>query len=86
MGEERPTFVVSRSGTVKWSPKIGDLVTDTSRDRVGKVVGSDGDTVSIAPLDGGETWRTTTYRPANGNDRLRARVALINRERRGHLW
>ncbi|WP_367129893.1 MULTISPECIES: hypothetical protein [Streptomyces] len=85
-GEQRPTFVVTRSGTVKWSPDIGDLVTDTTRDRVGRAVGWDGDVVSIAPLDGGEPWETATYRPANDNDRLRARVAVINRERRGHPW
>lgn len=84
--ELQPTFVVSRSGTVKWSPNIGDLVTDTSSDRVGKAVGWDGETVSIAPLDGGEPWHTTTYRLPTTQDRLRARVTLLNRQRRGQLW
>ncbi|MFI9204053.1 hypothetical protein [Streptomyces sp. NPDC053048] len=83
---QRPTFVVTRSGTVKWSPNIGDLITDTSCDRVGRAVGWDGDVVSIAPLDGGEPWHTTTYRPANAKDRLRARATVINRERRGRPW
>ncbi|MEH6373611.1 hypothetical protein V7793_04500 [Streptomyces sp. KLMMK] len=85
-GEKCPTFVVTCHGTTRWSPNIGDLVTDTTLDRVGKAVGWDGETVSIAPLDGGEPWHTTTYRPASTHDRLRARVAVINREHRGHLW
>ncbi|WP_424888106.1 hypothetical protein [Streptomyces sp. XH2] len=85
-GEQRPTFVVSRGGTVKWSLEIGDLVTDTTRDRIGRVVRWDGDVVSIAPLGGGEPWQTATYRPANDKDRLRARVAVINRERRWRPW
>ncbi|MEU2514300.1 hypothetical protein [Streptomyces syringium] len=85
-GEQRPTFVVTRTGTAKWSPNIGDLVIDTALDRVGKAVGWDGETVSIAPLDGGEPWHTTTYRPANTHDRLRARVMVINREHRAYPW
>lgn len=85
-GECRPTFVRTRSGSVKWSPDVGDLVTDPALDRVGKAVGWDGEIVSIAPLDGGEPWHTTTYRPATASERLRARVAVINRERREHPW
>ncbi|MEV4438797.1 hypothetical protein AB0K09_07205 [Streptomyces sp. NPDC049577] len=77
---DRPAFVVDPAGTAAWSPRPGDLVTDTSRDRIGKAVGWDGAEVIIAPLDGGAAWNTGTYRPANDHERLRARVILLNRE------
>ncbi|MGW1074730.1 hypothetical protein [Streptomyces sp. NPDC002537] len=76
-------FAVNQDGTIQWAPELGELVTDTTRDQVGKVAGWDGQEVALRPLDGGKRWYTTTYRRANDNERLRARVALYNRERRG---
>ncbi|MBH1935767.1 hypothetical protein I5Q34_16060 [Streptomyces sp. AV19] len=82
---ERPSFTVNGSGTARWVPNPGDLVTDTSSGRIGKVVAWDGSLgrVTLRPLVGGELWHTAEYRPANNNDRLRARVVVLNREGRG---
>ncbi|MEU5429007.1 hypothetical protein AB0H73_25920 [Streptomyces olivoreticuli] len=80
--QRRTAFVVNQGGTAKWALGPGELITDTASDRVGRVVGWNGEEVAIAPLDGGEPWHTTTYRRANDIERLRARVALLNRERR----
>ncbi|MFC5723229.1 hypothetical protein ACFP1Z_23955 [Streptomyces gamaensis] len=95
--DHRTAFIVNRDGTAernahesdgmpKWAPEPGELVTDTSRDRVGKAIGWDGHEVTIRPLDGGEPWHTSSYRPANAQDRLRARVVVLNRERRSRSW
>ncbi|MER5783686.1 hypothetical protein ABT104_18470 [Streptomyces mobaraensis] len=60
--------------------RIGDLVVDARRDRVGKVVGSTGERLLLrGPFDGRE-WEAFScdVRPATVSDELRAKVADIN--------
>ncbi|WP_240351619.1 hypothetical protein [Streptomyces olivoreticuli] len=80
--QHRTAFAVNQHGTAQWAPGLGELVTDPARDQVGKVIGWDGRKVTLRPLDGGDPWHTTTYRRATDNERLRARVTLLNRARR----
>ncbi|GAA3085699.1 hypothetical protein GCM10020000_85180 [Streptomyces olivoverticillatus] len=82
MAGEHQSFVVNGSGTTKWVPELDELVIDTTRDQVGQTIGWDGQEVTLRPLNGGDSWHTTTYRRANNTERLRARITLLNRERR----
>ncbi|MCC3767595.1 hypothetical protein [Streptomyces sp. UNOC14_S4] len=69
--------------TVKWVPSTGDLVVDTASkgEPVGQVMAIDGTEVALRPLGGGKHWRTSTYRPADLRDELRAKLAEVNRRR-----
>lgn len=68
-----------------WIPGPGDLVADTARDVIGTAVAWDGKRreVTMKPLPDGDLWRTTHYRKPTNIDRMRARVVMLTRERRG---
>ncbi|MFG2183049.1 hypothetical protein ACGFLS_30620 [Streptomyces abikoensis] len=83
MSERR--FAVTGSGTARWVPNLGDLVTDTAHDRVGKMIAWDGEQrrVTLRSLNSEELWNTTEYREPTDADTVRARNLVLNRERRG---
>lgn len=81
--QQRSAFVANQGETTQWTPGLGELVTDTTRDQAGKAIGWDGEEVTLRPLDGGQPWHTSTYRRATNTERLRARVVMYNRERCG---
>ncbi|RLU99253.1 hypothetical protein CTZ27_15000 [Streptomyces griseocarneus] len=64
-------------------PSTGDLVVDTASkgEPVGYVTEVDGIEVTLRPFGGGKPWRTTSYRPAELRDKLRAKLAEVNRRR-----
>ncbi|MEY9991631.1 hypothetical protein ABIE67_003663 [Streptomyces sp. V4I8] len=59
---------------------VGELVYDTTRDRVGEVKDCRAGVVVLRPSGGGPAWEATPgeLQPANANDRLRARVNEMN--------
>ncbi|RLU99268.1 hypothetical protein CTZ27_15080 [Streptomyces griseocarneus] len=72
---------MGRAEAADWAPVKGDLVVDTAvrGEPVGEVTGVDGIEVTLRPLSGGKPWRTTSYRPAELRDKLRAKLAEVNR-------
>lgn len=62
---------------------VGELVHDTTRDRVGEVQDYRAGRVVLRPSGGGPSWEATPgeLQPANANDRLRARVNEMNARR-----
>ncbi|RLU99414.1 hypothetical protein CTZ27_15940 [Streptomyces griseocarneus] len=65
-----------------WVPNIGDLAVDTSSARalVGEVIGWDGTELILRPLSrNGKPWHTSSYRPAELREKLRAKLAEVNR-------
>ncbi|WKK21011.1 hypothetical protein QZH56_11790 [Streptomyces olivoreticuli] len=83
--DDQRRFAVTSSGITRWVPDPGELVTDTAHDRVGKMVAWDGqlNRVTLRPLNGGDLWDTTQYRPPTPADQIRARNLVLTRERRG---
>ncbi|MFE1878932.1 hypothetical protein [Streptomyces diastatochromogenes] len=65
------------------TPDVGELVYDTKRDRVGEVVDYQAGRALLRPAGGGIEWAATPdeLRPADANDRLRARVNEMNATR-----
>ena len=61
-------------------PEAGALVRDTTRDRVGVVMGRHAGRVYLRPRGGGVEWtaRAEELAGADENDELRARVAELN--------
>ncbi|RLU99259.1 hypothetical protein CTZ27_15030 [Streptomyces griseocarneus] len=75
--------LLGKTDSAKWVPETGDLVVDTAvkGEPVGYVTGVDGDEVTLRPFGGGKPWRTASYRPAELRDKLRAKLAEVNRRR-----
>lgn len=59
-----------------WVPGPGTLVTDTAGRRIGTVIAWDDDTrtVTLVSPNGGETWETSEFHPANRTDITRAPI------------
>ncbi|MGW0997664.1 hypothetical protein ACWD5V_31210 [Streptomyces sp. NPDC002523] len=65
------------------TPDVGELVYDTKRDRVGEVVDYQAGRALLRPSGGGVEWEASPdeLRPADANERLRARVNEMNARR-----
>jgi hypothetical protein len=68
-----------------YEPKLGDTVEDTSRAKVGQVMGFVGPYVQLRPVGGGIEWDTKAgnLRPVPLTDALRTGVAAANARSRG---
>lgn len=68
-------------------PSLGDTVEDTSRKRVGKVMGFEGPYVQLRPIGGGREWDADpgNLRPLPLSDALREGVAEANARSRGEV-
>jgi hypothetical protein len=65
------------------APDVGELVYDTTQDRVGEVMDYQGGRAVLRPSGGGIEWEAAPQelRPADAYDRLRARVNELNARR-----
>ncbi|MCF3105494.1 hypothetical protein IPZ58_28455 [Streptomyces roseoverticillatus] len=65
-------------------PAVGSMVLDTRRDRVGEVMQTTPSWVYLRAFGGGREWVTALgdVEPVGVVERLRARVAEVNAERR----
>ncbi|WP_369170765.1 hypothetical protein AB5J49_24500 [Streptomyces sp. R28] len=68
-------------------PGIGDLAKDTSRGRIGVVMGEVGGRVQIRPIGGGREWDALprNVKPPSAREELSARLAIRNGNSRGGL-
>ncbi|MEI5520640.1 hypothetical protein WB388_08500 [Streptomyces brasiliscabiei] len=68
-----------------YQPALGDLVEDTARKRVGKVMGFEGPYVQLRPIGGGREWDAEpgSIRQATLAQALSAGVAVANARSRG---
>lgn len=68
-----------------YMPSVGDVVEDTGRKRVGRVMGSEGPYVQLRPIGGGREWdaEPDKLRPATSAQALSASVATANARSRG---
>ncbi|MFI0528561.1 hypothetical protein ACH3XX_00755 [Streptomyces scabiei] len=68
-----------------YKPSVGDVVEDTDRKRVGKLMSIEGDNAWLRPLGGGREWdaRPERLRPATPAQALSANVAAANARSRG---
>lgn len=66
-------------------PDIGETVEDTTRNRVGKVMGHEGPYVQLRPIGGGREWDALPdkLRPLTVSEALSAGVAVANARSRG---
>lgn len=66
-------------------PSLGDIVEDTDRSKIGKVMGFHGPYVQLRPIGGGREWdaRPVALRPATLSEGLSAGVAVANARSRG---
>lgn len=62
------------------APKIGTLVVDVRRNRVGEVMASAGGRLALRPPAGGREWEAfpCDVRPATASDELRVKVTEVN--------
>ncbi|MGW1608934.1 hypothetical protein ACWCQZ_05905 [Streptomyces sp. NPDC002285] len=65
-------------------PGIGDLAKDTSRGRIGIVMGTVGARVQMRPISGGMEWDAlpVAVQPLSAREELRARLAIRNGDNR----
>jgi hypothetical protein len=67
-----------------YTPKIGDLVYDEARRKVGRVMDRVGPYWQLKPSGGGREWDAHgPLRPATQEERLSSDVALANARSRG---
>ncbi|WP_447040497.1 hypothetical protein [Streptomyces sp. DSM 118878] len=61
-------------------PAVGEAVHDSSRDRVGRVMGHEGPCVQLRPLSGGREWDADPghLRVLTRNELLSALLAEVN--------
>ncbi|MET9390768.1 MULTISPECIES: hypothetical protein [Streptomyces] len=69
-----------RAGTPSEVPAVGEAVRDTTRDRVGRVMGHEGPYLQVRPLDGGREWDADPrhVRTLSQDELLSALVAEVN--------
>ncbi|MEU5428984.1 hypothetical protein AB0H73_25805 [Streptomyces olivoreticuli] len=65
---------------VEWAPRVGTLVVDVRRNRIGEVMASAGGRLALRPPAGGREWEAfpCDVRPATAGDELRAKVTEVN--------
>ncbi|WP_200305744.1 hypothetical protein [Streptomyces adelaidensis] len=70
-----------------FKPSLGDIVKDTKRDRIGRVMGHEGPYVQLRPPGGGREWdaKPEHIRQATPGEALSAGVAAANARSRGDL-
>lgn len=66
---------------------IGELAKDTTRNRIGVVMGEVGGRVQMRPIGGGKEWDAVPdkVKPPSAREELSARLAIKNRNRRAGL-